>query len=368
MINPFKIEVDTKRVFGLDILRFCAVMSVVIGHSIDLLPNYLSYPLSVFVVDGVAIFFVLSGFLIGGILIKIIDTKEVNWKLLLNFWIRRWFRTLPNYLLILILLALYYRIEIALFLKYALFSQNLTTMHPWFFPEAWSLSIEEWFYLLIPFLIFTAIIVLKINKKQAIVLAILLVLIAIASIRYYRFVTLPIETYNQTDLFLVFKNQVFTRLDSLMFGVIGAYISFYHKPIWQKNKGLLLVTGLIIMFINERFEQDFVHNLGYFLVWSATVKSIATLFTLPFLSSFDLKSKTNIFYKLITIISLISYSMYLINYTLMRKILMEIISITTLGDFGKIINFTNFWLVTVAFSILIYKYFEMPFTKLREKF
>ena len=59
-------------------------------------------------IDGVSIFFVLSGFLIGGILIKVLETEPATFKTLFNFWIRRWFRTLPNYLFILLILIFFY--------------------------------------------------------------------------------------------------------------------------------------------------------------------------------------------------------------------------------------------------------------------
>ena len=55
-------------------------------------------------INGVELFFVLSGFLIGGILIKTFQKdNSFGIKTISNFWIRRWFRTLPNYDLILIL-------------------------------------------------------------------------------------------------------------------------------------------------------------------------------------------------------------------------------------------------------------------------
>jgi peptidoglycan/LPS O-acetylase OafA/YrhL len=48
---------------------------------------------------GVELFFVLSGFLIGTIIKHLIACRQPRW--LASFWIRRWFRTIPCYLLFL---------------------------------------------------------------------------------------------------------------------------------------------------------------------------------------------------------------------------------------------------------------------------
>jgi len=106
MINIFKIEIDPKRVFGLDILRALAIMFVVAGHGSTLLPPKIGNISNLFIFDGVSIFFVLSGFLIGGIFIKLIEENGIETSVLKNFWVRRWFRTLPNYFLILLTLCL----------------------------------------------------------------------------------------------------------------------------------------------------------------------------------------------------------------------------------------------------------------------
>ena len=46
---------------------------------------------------GVEIFFVLSGYLIGGILYRLVVTQQQGGRRLGYFLIRRWFRTLPTY-------------------------------------------------------------------------------------------------------------------------------------------------------------------------------------------------------------------------------------------------------------------------------
>jgi peptidoglycan/LPS O-acetylase OafA/YrhL len=69
---------DTKRIFGLDLIRAIAVLSVVFAHSASLLSPFYRLPYVGWFLEncsalgllGVELFFVLSGFLIGSILIR----------------------------------------------------------------------------------------------------------------------------------------------------------------------------------------------------------------------------------------------------------------------------------------------------------
>jgi peptidoglycan/LPS O-acetylase OafA/YrhL len=145
-----KINYD-QRVYGLDVYRAIAIIIVVLGHSSFMLNGTAmeNFPW-LGLVDGVELFFVLSGFLIGSILIKTIDKNEykLTSKTLFNFWKRRWFRTLPNYYLILIIYTLFvsYGVvdaDISQFdWTFFFFLQNFATPFYDFFWESWSLSIE----------------------------------------------------------------------------------------------------------------------------------------------------------------------------------------------------------------------------------
>lgn len=85
-------------------MRSIAILWVVYIHSIVIFQavwrkSLIKYnPIGL---NGVTIFFVLSGFLIGGILIRAISNSSFTWVDLKQFWIRRWFRTIPLYVLVL---------------------------------------------------------------------------------------------------------------------------------------------------------------------------------------------------------------------------------------------------------------------------
>ena len=106
-MNFFKLDQGHNRVFGLDLLRFIAIIMVLIGHSLIFVPQEYKVKVYGFLLDGVSIFFVLSGFLIGGILIKQLEKSKPNYAGLLEFWKRRWLRTLPAYLVVLLFLLIY---------------------------------------------------------------------------------------------------------------------------------------------------------------------------------------------------------------------------------------------------------------------
>src|SRR5687768_5833236 len=85
------------RIFGLDLLRSFAMISVLIAHA----GLYKFYGLRHGIV-AVELFFVMSGFLIGEMLIR--DFRHgFSFGDLRTFWIKRWFRTLPVFYAVLII-------------------------------------------------------------------------------------------------------------------------------------------------------------------------------------------------------------------------------------------------------------------------
>jgi peptidoglycan/LPS O-acetylase OafA/YrhL len=132
------------RIFSLDGVRAVAVLAVFLNHA-----------LGVSLWMGVDLFFVLSGFLITGILL---ERKARKQSFFAYFYARRARRILPPYLLLLTLSSLLYGVGwLDHWWWYALFAQNIADAlgkhgNPGF-GVLWSLAIEEQFYLVWPLVV-----------------------------------------------------------------------------------------------------------------------------------------------------------------------------------------------------------------------
>lgn len=151
------------RIPALDGLRGIAILLVLLWHLVfnghrqsNLLPGFFS--LGAFTWSGVDLFFVLSGFLIGGILL---DAKNSP-RYFQTFYLRRAFRILPLYGVIAGIYVLYHlflggvnRIPL---ISYVTFTQNFWMAYLGVWGTAgmrvtWSLAVEEQFYLTIPLVV-----------------------------------------------------------------------------------------------------------------------------------------------------------------------------------------------------------------------
>jgi peptidoglycan/LPS O-acetylase OafA/YrhL len=156
---------DKERMPDLDGLRAVAISLVLLKHFATIcVPAHLARNLVQFGWVGVDLFFVISGFLIGGILLD--HRAATNYYRV--FYLRRFFRIVPLYALLLLpivgvlVLGLQSRftghgleaVSWGTVLLFFCFQQNLgnglffTT--PGYMAPAWSLAIEEQFYLLLP--------------------------------------------------------------------------------------------------------------------------------------------------------------------------------------------------------------------------
>ena len=135
----------------LDGLRALAIVGVLLFH--------LHVPGAEFGWAGVQLFFVLSGFLITGILLN----SKARSDYFSRFYVRRTLRIFPIYFLLLglvLVYALLRRLPYSGFPWYAFYFQNYYigwtsnhTQFPGLFAHTWSLAVEEQFYLLWPLIV-----------------------------------------------------------------------------------------------------------------------------------------------------------------------------------------------------------------------
>ncbi|MBR0952897.1 acyltransferase family protein [Bradyrhizobium canariense] len=141
----------THRIASLDLLRGAAAFAVAIPHYAMTAPGDHALAETVSIL-GVEIFFVLSGYVLAPqiLLVAGAPNKLANFRI---FLVRRWMRTVPPYLIALVIVAITtHQLVTADFVRYALYVQNFAHQANTqdFFAIAWSLSVEEWFYLTFP--------------------------------------------------------------------------------------------------------------------------------------------------------------------------------------------------------------------------
>jgi peptidoglycan/LPS O-acetylase OafA/YrhL len=146
---------DRERRPGLDLLRALAIILVVIYHA-----GIMGFPMPGRVHRwgwiGVDLFFVLSGYLIGGqLLAPLARSQRID---LGRFFARRALRIMPAYFVV---LAIYFLLpswreypEMSQpFWKFLLSIQNIALHGGTAFSHAWSLAVEDQFYLALPFIL-----------------------------------------------------------------------------------------------------------------------------------------------------------------------------------------------------------------------
>lgn len=358
---------------GLDLARSIAIALVVFSHTLwisNYYPTIISWLMRLSGTIGVEIFFVISGFLIGKILLKLIQKEDFSLHDVFVFLKRRWFRTLPNYYLALLInlilwVAIYKEIPEKLFL-YFFYLQNITTTSPAFFRVAWSLAVEQFCYIVGPFSLYFLIKVFpKQDKGKLFVGMSLLVILAFGFIRFYFNQTHSIHSLSDWNEKL--RKVTIYRIDAIYYGFIAFYL-LREFVLSEAVKKLSFGIGLVMLLMLHIFIFALGINVEtfpfFFTVLFLPLNSIAICLLLPFLTTMQFQSV--LFTKWITLISVISYSIYLLHYTIILHLMKEFFPSEALSGFSLGLYTITYWIITVVLSYLLYKYFESPMTRLRE--
>jgi peptidoglycan/LPS O-acetylase OafA/YrhL len=268
----------------LDLLRGIAVLMVVIHHTpVEWRNVGVMGPVAYFFRwlgwSGVDLFFVLSGFLIGGLLFREIKRdKSLN---VGRFIVRRAFKIWPAYF-VLVAFVFARLLYLGATVRHALGEVAPNLMHIQNYgsnvlPHTWSLAVEEHFYLMLPVLLWFALARRRraprsfdsCNAPAATVDRIPAIPIAAAALAVFclalrcRRVLFPHGLEN-----LAFATEI--RIDSLFFGVFLGYIFNFHPDrmeIVHRWRYLLLAAGIVLitppLFVADHYRHTIVFTLLY---------------------------------------------------------------------------------------------------------
>src|SRR5437660_2621398 len=239
---------DRERQPGLDLLRAFAIIVVVIYHA-ALFGFKLPGRVDRFGWIGVDLFFVLSGYLIGGqLLAPLARDQHIN---LGRFFARRALRIMPAYFAVLVIYFLlpswreYPEMSQPLW-KFLLSIQNVALHGGTAFSHAWSLAVEDQFYLLLPLiLLFT-------NRwRRATMMVPCVIVLGGILLRAFLAWRNPAEigvSFRGFQTWIYYPT--WTRLDPLVFGVVLAAIEKFRPQWWRCLMNLapwLLLPGLALI-------------------------------------------------------------------------------------------------------------------------
>jgi len=220
---------DRERQPGLDLLRALAIIVVVIYHA-----GIMGFPMPGRVDRwgwiGVDLFFVLSGYLIGGqLLAPLARGQSLN---LGRFFARRALRIMPAYFVI---LAVYIFLpswreypQMTPWWKFLFSVQNIGLHGGTAFSHAWSLAVEDQFYLTLPFIL-----IFVTRWPFAVVIVPCLIFVGGILLRIFLAYEHPAEisgvAFRDYQAWIYYPS--WTRLDPLVFGVALAAVEKF-RPLW----------------------------------------------------------------------------------------------------------------------------------------
>ena len=351
---------------GLDIIRIAAALLVILCHSGDffslgLTINFISFA----GVLAVELFFVMSGLLVGRSLVRAVTDTEPR-SAFKRFYINRLFRVLPMYYLALALTAFVSGKSVPL--SCLVFLQNFRWQDLSLLPQSWTLTIEAWFYFLVPplFLLVVKALSSRISEKASVGAAVFLLCLLPFVLRVLAANAVPSLQWDDG-----IRKQIPLRLDSIGMGVALAALKEYYPEKYHKNAKnpiflLLSVAGMWAMY---RFYCDYLSVEDHFD--SSALCKIFVFSVLPILSCMLVAFMENTTalnflhgFQPVRWLSDLSYGVYLLHvlvFSLVSRFFVDArFSVSWLGFMGSVV-------LTILFAAVTYVLIELPMTKLRDR-
>ena len=359
------------KLFGLDHLRALAILLVLGFH------YQLQFPHPIWTGwfmkigwTGVDLFFVLSGFLISSQLFA--QIKKGTGISLKTFFIKRFFRILPIYFFIVGVYFLfpYFREKEALppLWKFLTFTQNfgLEIKHFGTFSHAWSLCVEEHFYLLLPLILIFLTSKNLFAKSYWILIA--LPVFGIVFRIYLWNIYYPSNSVIDSSLPYWTEHiyyPTYNRLDGLLVGVAIAALYQFSPKLWDKiskfGNQIIILSIALLTVVFFSFADLGTYSTS---IWGFPLISIAYGFlVLGAISPSSFLYNWNS--KITTLISTLSYAIYLSHKGIIH-IVQELFA--KLGvDKNSNLMFLVCIVVCIIVAWLLNLTIEKPFMKMRDK-
>lgn len=307
---------------------------------------------------GVDLFFVLSGFLVSGLLFQ--EYRKFNSINPGRFLVRRGFKIYPLFYLYLgasiaIEQVFFYGVD-----KKALFSDIffIQSYSSGVWPHTWSLAVEEHFYLSLPLFILFLIRTRQLEQIKNTTFIFLGIALVCLLLRFY-----TVNKYPYQNLTHHFATHL--RIDSLLFGVL---ISFYYHfkkeafiSFFLKHRRLLYILSALLLspFLILPEEHPFTNTIGVTWIYLG----FGTILSL-FLADTHINRKLNLLLgnRLVNLISYIgycSYAVYLFHLPLTRYV--QLLELSPWADF------LTYFLGSLILGVMISRTVEHQILKLRDK-
>jgi peptidoglycan/LPS O-acetylase OafA/YrhL len=332
---------------GLDLIRAVAVLTVVLFHAAVLVIGDGPTPSWVFPIGGVAVeaFYGLSGYLIGRILLGLVDTATPGvW---LNFMCRRWVRTLPLYFFILSVAVCLARPDFLAVVQFATMTQNLTSEIPHttlgaFMGTSWSLTVEELFYLLFATSLLTA---ARLFGRRA-VWPVIIAFLAFPLV-------LRAMTYGQPQVYFA----ALYNIDGIGWGVVLAQLERQGSSLFRKPVSCLVAgVGLI----SVAWSPYACGILSAATQWQPGTLTLAAAGCALLVAAALKVGSLGVIGPLVRAVSARSYSVYLVHWI----VLTVVSAVHEAGAMSVPVSIAVFLIVTAGLSYCTHRWIEVPGMKL----
>lgn len=364
---------QNRRINGLDTLRALAITLVFMYHYKVFVSHEATFGwASIVGWVGVDLFFVLSGYLIGNQLFSGLVRGEIL--SLKFFYARRALRTWPVFWIVLAAYFLFPSVmggkEPPPLWRFLSFTQNYQLQSGTAFSHAWSLCIEEQFYLVLPLVLVIGLRIGSGRTQAWCLLAALLVLgITARAILWFSY---GLIEFGQLDAYQPnIYYSTLCRFDEFLPGIAVAMLKNFHPRAWQRIMVYghsLFATGLaataLMLFCAYRFYYIKDYGYGFFMtvLGYSLIAMVFAVLVAAVLSPTSLLQRVRIpgAYHL----ALWSYSIYL-SHKAVGNILQQYAKQYALSPSLMLLSVTT---ASIGVGVLLYKLVEKPFMDMRERY